>query len=210
MSNDYYSQVRSEMLKYIPLNSKKILDVGCGDGSFGNELKQTLEAKVYGIELNDEMALVAKERLDQVFSGDITQTLEKLPDSHFDCIVFNDVLEHLADPNSLLLEIKSKLSNSGVIVCSIPNVRYLKNLINLIFRKQWKYEDYGVLDRTHLRFFTRNSIIDMFDELDYELISIEGINPLGKFKFGLINCLTLGFFSDTKYLQYACVVKVRR
>ena len=71
----------------------------------------------------------------------------------------------------------------------------------------WKYEDAGILDKTHLRFFTKNSITDMFNDLNFTIIKMHGINEIKTWKFNLINVLLFGYLSDTRYLQFACVVK---
>ena len=205
--DDYYLQARPEMMEFIPENSKKILDAGCGEGYFGKQLKERNNAEVWGIEIEDKAAQIAEKNIDKVLCGSIEQHIAGLPDNYFDCIVFNDVLEHLADPYSVLKNIKQKLAINGLIVSSIPNVRYFFTLYGLLIKKQWKYEDFGVLDRTHLRFFTKKSIIDMFGALGYDVISIKGINPIRSWKFKILNALSLGYLSDTCYLQYATVVK---
>lgn len=204
---EYFSQNRPEMIPFIPQQAKKILDVGCGVGLFAEKLKEQNQAEAWGVEFDARAGAEAKNKLDKVLIGDIMILIAELPDNYFDCIIFNDLLEHLADPFALLKQIKTKLSPQGVIVCSLPNVRYLPNLFNLLIKKQWAYEDQGVLDKTHLRFFTAKSIAQMFKQLDYQIIKLQGINPITSWKFKLINILTLGFLSDTKFLQFACVAR---
>ena len=99
----YYDNVRKEMLKYLPENSKKILDVGCGNGAFASLLKQKNQAEVWGIELMEKEAIIAKEIVDKLFIGNCEKYINDLPDNYFDAIYFNDVLEHLADPYSVLV-----------------------------------------------------------------------------------------------------------
>src|SRR3989344_2104623 len=158
----YYGLYRTEMIKFVPKTAKKILDVGCSSGLFGIQLKKTLDAEVWGIELDKKSAKIASKSLNKVLCGDVSEIIKNLPDSYFDIIVFNDVLEHLIDPYGVLLKMKKKLSPEGLIVCSLPNIRYIVALKRLILDKQWKYDDSGVLDKTHLRFFTLKSIKDMF------------------------------------------------
>lgn len=203
----YFAQKRSEMLKYIPQKAKTILDVGCGYGLFSQLLKEKFNAEVWGIELDKTAAVEARKKIDEAIEGDVNKAIDKLPDKKFDCVVFNDILEHLANPFEILTKIKDKASERGVIVCSIPNVRYIRNLKKLLIDKQWEYEDEGVLDKTHLRFFTLKSVVKMFEDLGYEIIRIEGINPTKSWKFRLINLLFLGNLSDARYLQFACVAK---
>lgn len=206
----YYNSKRFEMLDFVIGNPKRILEVGCGEGVFSEMLKKKFSAEVWGIELDQKVALTAKNRLDKILCGNAEFLFKDLPHNYFDCIFFNDVLEHLIDPYSVLLKSKSILSRNGVVICSIPNVRYFDNLVKLMIKKQWKYEDEGTLDKTHYRFFTKNSILDMFDELDYEILKIDGIRPINGWKFSLLNVLSLGYLGDTKYLQYACTVKPKK
>jgi 2-polyprenyl-3-methyl-5-hydroxy-6-metoxy-1,4-benzoquinol methylase len=204
---EYYSFSRSEMIGFIPKTARKILDVGCGAGIFATQLKKLLQAEIWGIELDEKSCMMANERLDRALLGDIVELLPSLPNNYFDCIVFNDILEHLIDPYHILMEIPSKLQRDGTIVCSIPNVRFYPVLRDLVLYKQWKYADSGVLDRTHLRFFTITSIKEMFHVLGYEVVRIEGINSIKSKILELINILTCGAFKDAKYLQFACVVR---
>ncbi|MCX6155610.1 MAG: class I SAM-dependent methyltransferase [Candidatus Kapabacteria bacterium] len=204
---DYYSQVRFEMMKYIPQSTKRMLDVGCGSGVFGNQIKQNSQCEVWGIELNESAAKIAISKLDRVLRGRVENQIDLLPDSYFDCITFNDVLEHLVDPYSVLERIKSKLVQGGVVISSIPNILYAPVMFDLIIHKDWKYQDFGILDRTHLRFFVKKSIIRMFEEAGYEIVSIDGINPIRKFIFNVINVITFYIFNQTKFPQYATVAK---
>lgn len=204
----YYECERVEMLEFIPKDCRKILDVGCGSGKFGNYVKVNLNAEVWGIEINEKQAENAKGLLDKVICGDLESSLNELEDGYFDCIVFNDVLEHLSEPEEVLKSTKAKLNEKGYIVASIPNVRYITNLKELLIDRDWRYRDNGILDSTHLRFFTKKSIIRMFEDCGYELVEIKGINPYGKkLLFAIFNVLTIGLFSDSKFLQFGCLVK---
>ncbi len=205
--NWYYGLYRKEMIKYVPRTAKTILDVGCSSGLFGAQLKKVLGAEVWGIELNKESALKANAKLSKVLIGDINELIKDIPDSYFDAVVFNDVLEHLVDPFEVLLKMKKKLAPEGVIVCSLPNIRYIVTLKRLLINKQWKYEDSGIMDKTHLRFFTLNSIKYMFKSLNFEILKIEGINSINLWFVPLLIIITFGYFSDTKYQEFACVVK---
>lgn len=154
---DYYLRERSEMLGYIPKIVRKILDAGCGAGLFGEQIKQKLNVEIWGVEIDEKAASLAKNKIDKLLVGDICNLLGELPDRYFDCIVFNDLLEHLLDPFTVLNKIKSKLTKDGVIVCSIPNIRYFKILKELLVKKQWKYQDSGILDKSHLRFLLKKA-----------------------------------------------------
>jgi 2-polyprenyl-3-methyl-5-hydroxy-6-metoxy-1,4-benzoquinol methylase len=203
----YFSQPRPEMVKFIPANAKRILDVGCAEGTFGASLKQMFGSEVWGVEPVPAVAEIASQRLDRVLCGDISAELDQCDDGYFDCIIFNDVLEHLVDPYHVLVDVKRKLSPQGVVVASIPNIRYFPVLKDYVFRGEWRYEDAGIMDKTHLRFFTRKSIIDMFPSLGYRLLRLEGINPRPSWKFTALNFVLLGRLSDSRYLQFACVAQ---
>lgn len=159
--------------------------------------------------MNADAAAQAREKIDTVLMGDIATLVEKLPDAYFDCIICNDVLEHLVDPYSILSAFKEKLSGKGVVVFSLPNVRHLSNLKNLLVKKDWKYLDEGILDKTHLRFFTEKSIRRMFDDLGYTLVTLQGLRPVHSWKFTLLNMIALGQLSDARYLQFAGVAKTK-
>jgi 2-polyprenyl-3-methyl-5-hydroxy-6-metoxy-1,4-benzoquinol methylase len=206
----YVQNDRPEMLCYIPKNASIILDVGCALGNFGRRLKTERSIEVWGVEINDYAASVATKELDRVYCGAFDESLN-LPQHHFDCIVFNDVLEHLVDPYSALLYAKELLREGGKIVASIPNVRYFDNILRLLIRKDWQYTEKGILDRTHLRFFTYKSIIRTFEDLGFSVDLIEGITSLkhmhpqhvGRFKW--LNFLLLNQLEDMQYLQFAVI-----
>jgi 2-polyprenyl-3-methyl-5-hydroxy-6-metoxy-1,4-benzoquinol methylase len=130
----------------------------------------------------------------------------------FDCIILNDVLEHLVDPFEALLYCRELLNSQGRVVASIPNVRYFDNIWNLLVHKNWEYTDWGILDKTHLRFFTKRSILSTFSDLDYDIETIDGINPLPVLhphhvkRFRLLNRILWNKLEDMNYLQFAVVV----
>lgn len=205
----YYHQKRQEMLAFVPEEAKIILDVGCGAGVFAAQLRERGARELWGIEMNPNAAAEAQKKLDHVLVGDVAARMTALPDNRFDCILFNDVLEHLVDPYTLLAQVKPKLKNGGVVVASIPNVRYALNLWHVLVTKDWEYEESGIRDKTHLRFFTQKSIRRMFEEAGYTVTTCEGINGITSWKFSLLNALTFEFFADTNFLQFAVVAKPR-
>jgi 2-polyprenyl-3-methyl-5-hydroxy-6-metoxy-1,4-benzoquinol methylase len=203
----YYSEERREMLEFIPAGIKKLLDVGCGEGKFSGMIKQERGIEAWGIEPDKNAAKKAGRVLDRVINSGFSGAAGRLPAGYFDCVVFNDILEHLQDPYSAVREIKSRIADNGVVVCSLPNVLHISVLRRLLWNKDWKYEDFGVLDITHLRFFTKKSMVRMFTEQGYEVISIKGINPTRSIRFMIFNILTLGFFRDSDFLQFALTAR---
>jgi 2-polyprenyl-3-methyl-5-hydroxy-6-metoxy-1,4-benzoquinol methylase len=210
--SDYYGHPRREMVPFVPEGVSRILDVGCGAGGFAASLKEArgVRLQIWGVEVNAEAAARAAEVVDEVRVGNALEIVPSLPPGHFDCIVLNDVLEHLPDPALLLAGLRPLLSPTGVLVASVPNVRFFWNVWDLALKGRWDYSDEGICDRTHLRFFTRSSLAGLFADSGYAVERMVGINPTGSSKFALFDLLTLGRFSDMRYLQFAVVTSVRR
>jgi 2-polyprenyl-3-methyl-5-hydroxy-6-metoxy-1,4-benzoquinol methylase len=209
--DSYYENPRHEMLPYVPTGTRAVLDIGCGAGAFAGLVKgRSAEAppEIWGIEMDPTAAALAGENLDRIMVGDAHDILPGLPTEKFDCVVLNDVLEHLLEPGELLARLRPALKPNAVIVASIPNVRYFFNVVDLAVHGRWDYTDEGILDRTHLRFFTRASMARMFQEAGYTVDQTVGINPTGSAKFKLVNLLTLGRWSDMRYLQFAIVARL--
>lgn len=173
--NPSYIGRRDDILNLIPIGVKKVLDIGCSIGILGEQIKQRNNAEVIGIELDEQMAEIAKEKLDRVIVGDIEQiNLEDyLLPNYFDCIVFADILEHLKNPWHVLKRAVSFLRNDGVIIASIPNIRHYTTIITLVIKGYWPYRERGIHDRTHLRFFTLRNIKEMFQEAGLRIVKIE-------------------------------------
>lgn len=201
----YFRAPRAEMLPFVPTSADRVLEVGCAEGAFGAALKQRAGAEVWGIEMNELAAEQAAAVLDEVLTGDVDEQAMTLPDNHFDVIVCNDVLEHLVNPLDTLTLLRRKLRAGGVVVASIPNIRYFPALREILLRRDFPAEDAGVFDRTHLRFFTRKSIVRMFTDAGYDMQRMKGINTRVK-PVGLIaSAVSLGYFADGFHQQYACV-----
>ena len=203
----YYKNVRKDMAVYMPKGVSVMLEVGCGNGRFGEMIKESHSCEVWGIELMPEEGAVAKGVLDNVLIGPCEEMISSLPDNHFDVIYFNDVLEHLSYPDEVLKAIGPKLKSGGKLISSIPNIRYHKALIPLLFNGDFKYTPDGVMDKTHLRFFTQKSVQRMFEECGYQVERQELINKTKSIKPYLYNVM-LGFTgSDLFYMQIATVAK---
>jgi GT2 family glycosyltransferase/2-polyprenyl-3-methyl-5-hydroxy-6-metoxy-1,4-benzoquinol methylase len=160
-SGAYYLHARPEVLELVPFTARRVLDVGCGAGGFSASLKARQSVEVHGVELVDQAAELARSHLDKVWNDTIEEALPKLPNAYYDCIVVADVLEHLVDPWNVLISLKGKLAAGGKIVSSIPNIQNWDVLAALI-QGRWDYQNAGILDRTHLRFFTRKSVEELF------------------------------------------------
>lgn len=214
VADRYYNRPRVEMLPLVPSAARRVLDIGCANGEFSASIKERQGSEIWGVELNPEAAAVAASRLDKVIQGDIYDAMGQLPANYFDCVVCNDILEHLPDPGRILEGIRKNLSPDGVVVASIPNVRYLPVLYELLVTKDWKYRDCGVLDNTHLRFFTCKSIFRLFESSGYRIVRIEGLQVPAPAWYSLaflaVNILTFGYYNDSRYIQFGCLAEQRR
>lgn len=206
----YFSADRADMLRFVPEGCTRVLEVGCGAGGFGALVRRTRGAHVTGVERDPVSAAAAEERLDRVLAGDFQAVAARLPDAHYDCAALNDVIEHVFDPMELLKGVAAKLRAGGTVVASIPNVRYFRVLGGLLFRRDWRYEESGVLDFTHIRFFTRKSIERLFEECGLE---VERCEPIGKtkslrpFLYAMVTFGGIGL--DSRFKQYAVVARKR-
>ncbi|RZK46827.1 MAG: class I SAM-dependent methyltransferase, partial [Pedobacter sp.] len=201
----YYSHTRFELLKFIPKGSQSVLDVGCASGNFGQMLKELYGCEVWGIEPDEKSAILAQSKIDKVFHAPFTKEIDIPVDKRFDCIFFNDVLEHLAQPDEALRLATNYLADKGCIIASIPNLRFYPAMVSLLRHKDFQYLDAGVMDKTHLRFFTKKSMIRLFEESGYQIKTIEGINK-HRFKYlTVVNLFFLNALEDMHFPQYAIV-----
>ena len=169
-SGSYSRRDRLEIVSLVPQNSRRILDVGCAAGEVGRRLKELGFAEVIGVEKDAAAAAVAREVYDEVHTGDIVTVGLPYSDGYFDTIIFADVLEHLVEPETILRTMRRLLADDGTIVVSLPNVRFW-GVINNLVEGAWTYTDEGILDRTHLRFFTLQEATKMLEDAGYEIIS---------------------------------------
>jgi 2-polyprenyl-3-methyl-5-hydroxy-6-metoxy-1,4-benzoquinol methylase len=153
----YYAQPRQDVLGLVPAQARRILDIGCAGGLLGAGLKARQPCHVTGIDIVPEAVQQAAARLDLAICGDALAVLPTLPAGGYDCVLMLDVLEHVADTAGLLRLACERLADNGVLVLCVPNVGHWTVVQGLI-EGRWDYADQGILDRTHLRFFTRASL----------------------------------------------------
>ncbi|WP_299582732.1 class I SAM-dependent methyltransferase [Mucilaginibacter sp.] len=198
----YFNHSRPEMLEFIPAGIKNALDVGCGTGNFGMLVKSAFNCSVWGIEPDPASAKEAGTRLDHVINDTFNRSMKEMQLPKFDCVFFNDVLEHLAEPENALLLAKDLLNEGGYIVASIPNMRWYPVILQLLRYKDFEYQNSGVMDKTHLRFFTEKSMARMFKDAGFTIKTIKGINK-SNFRFlNILNVLLFNKLADMKYLQF--------
>lgn len=204
------------MVEYVPSFCRKVLDVGCAAGIFGASIRERTNCEVWGVESNAACIPKAEQNINKVLHGYFGPELA-LPSGYFDCIVFNDVLEHMPDPCGTLRFARNLLCKGGCIVASIPNIRHFPTVWRLVIGGEWEYGEFGILDKTHLRFFTRLSIIRLFHEAGFRIQRIDGINSFVSLqsddpclwrRYSLFSWLPISSVKDMRYQQFAIVAKV--
>ena len=214
---EYVLSDRPEIMAFLPEKYDTVLEIGCAKGGFKASLRENVE--IWGVEPNPLAAKSAAVMGYKVLVGTYDMVADNCPDEYFDLIICNDVIEHMVDHEKFLNDIKKKMKRNGLIVGSIPNVRYFGNLFKLIILKDWKYEEQGILDRTHLRFFTGKSLYRTFLNNNFEIQRLAGVNSDFRRRLTIrqlckntlllaVILLTFGFFRDLQYLQYGFRLKL--
>jgi SAM-dependent methyltransferase len=168
----------AKVFRLIP-DGSRVLDVGCHTGKFGAFLRQN-GCLVSGVEINSSAASVAEELLDEVAVGDVedSKTWQRLG-GPFDVILFLDVLEHCRKPEAVLIDARTKLSAHGFVIASIPNIAHWTMRKNLLWGC-FDYQDTGILDKTHLRFFTVSSCQKLLIDAGYDIELVDYVLTMPK------------------------------
>lgn len=173
----YVHNERDDVIPFVPHDVRCVLDVGCSVGGFGASLRTLLgpEARIEGIEAVPQQAEIARTKgLNDVHTGYFPNDLP--PGRRYDLITFNDVLEHLVDPWAAMRACHEHLNPGGRVLAAIPSIQHIDTVLKLL-KGRWDYSDGGgTLDRTHVRFFTRATMIELFEESGFTVETCEGIN----------------------------------
>lgn len=188
----YYRSVRTDMTVLVPKDAVRILEVGCAAGETARVLKdENPSREIVGIEYNRIAATKAATILDAVFCGDCERLELPYPPGHFDCILYGDVLEHLRDPEAVLERHGKLLAPDGVMVMSIPNIQHI-SVLNQLMEGRFTYQAEGLLDRTHLKFFTQLEIEDMLKRVGLALVTMQGKRADSVYRDGSSGTLKVG------------------
>lgn len=199
-AESYYRREKKQILNLIPAGAHSVLDLGCASGMLGRQLRNSNRAaELVGVELFEPAGTEAAAYYDRIFLGDI-ESIQLPYHEHFDYVVCGDILEHLRDPWSVVGRIHGWLKKEGVLISSIPNIRYWRVLRDLIVFGKWEYVEAGILDNSHLRFFTRRSFQELLEQTEFKVI--EHTPCIGGRKQALFNTLTCGLFAEFLGSQY--------
>jgi 2-polyprenyl-3-methyl-5-hydroxy-6-metoxy-1,4-benzoquinol methylase len=186
--SSYYSYERPELVAEVPQGTQRLLDIGCGEGAMSAAIRRDRGVReIWGVEIVEDVAEKARKNpaIDRFLAGNIEELVHDLPESYFDCIVAGDVLEHLVDPWATLAELRKRLKPGGRIISSIPNIRNFSFLAQLVFGGRFRYKESGVMDRTHLRFFARKDMVDLFAGAGFEGVRVSPARKKGALKQAL-------------------------
>lgn len=174
MLNQSYIGQRHDIASLVPSDANMILDVGCSVGSLGALLKSAeSNRQVIGIELDEKMADLARQQLDEVHCANLSDfNWQRLSDKHLDCVIFADVLEHLVAPE-LAVQEAAQLMKKGTVIVSVPNARHFLVWFNVFILGKWPMRERGVFDKTHLRWFTLDVIYNMLDQAGLCTVVVE-------------------------------------
>lgn len=212
----YPAHARAELMQYIPRGINSLLDVGCGKGGFGRAVREVRGGalRLVGIEAVSAEAAVARDTngFDTVVDGYFPEAMST-DLGRFDLIAFNDVLEHMVDPWAALEAASQYLAPGGRVLASIPSIQFAPIVLKLLAGR-WDYTDDGTLDRTHLRFFTKATMCELFEQAGFAVETCVGVNRIGQSReHGMTTPARLGLsalrsaLGNGQYMQFVLVGK---
>jgi len=205
----YFGNARDDIVALLPTGPDSwVLELGCGAGGTGRAALAAGKAGRYvGLELNESAAATAVRHLSEVLVGDVEALdLSKL-EGRFEAIVISEVLEHLTDPWRTLARLAACLKPGGQLFASSPNIAHW-GVIKGLLAGQFRYGEKGVMDRTHLRWFTPESYRALIEEAGFEVLSIAPVTPL-RWKARILDGLTGGRFRHLFMTQIMVVARRR-
>ena len=189
--------------------NKAVLDVGCGRGALAEKLAAN-GCSVIGIEYSKELAADAADRCEDVLVGDVQSMDLKLKPESFDVLLFADVLEHLREPGTVLQKTRQLLKKNGEIIVSVPNIANWRTRMKLLSGK-FDYADQGIMDRTHVHFYTLKTARELVESSGFAVKKIETVpsfpfpNPGQAYAIGRVKQFFSGIFPGLFSFQFLIV-----
>lgn len=207
-----YDNLRLDTQHLWPRSVGNVLEIGCGPA----RLAEVLECESYwGVE-PDALAVasvraVAKPKM-EIINADYASALSRLPTNFFDLVICHDSIEHLPDHDHFFATLPRLCRSGARLVLTIPNMRHLLLLVNLLIAKDWPYTEVGLMDRTHLRWFTEKSLRKVLTKYGYKIEAFERMQPTfftnNQLKIAIANLVTLVLGQDCRYVYFAARVTV--
>lgn len=200
----YFNSIRREIETLLPARVEKVLEIGCGSGATLHWLKQEKGCCwAAGVELTEDASERARSRLDFFMTGDIEKIKLPFDNGSLDLILCLDVLEHLVDPWLTVENLIKFLKPGGAMIVSLPNVMHRSAMLPLLFDDRWDYVPSGILDKTHIRFFTKKTAIEMLKNSGLTVDTVLSVIPIQRgSRAWFFNLLTLNLFRRFFTTQY--------
>ena len=212
-NSSYYSFIRLDLIALIDIGVRNlnILEIGAAYGETLFYLKQKgIAARAVAVDLfedknNDQRYKV----VDDFIFGNIEEIELNRYINYFDLILLPDVLEHLIEPSKVLTKIKSYLKQDGKVIVSMPNIRHYSAMYKIFCKGDFQYEESGIFDYTHMRFYCRKNIQELLESSGYKIVRQESSiqNYKGKSLAKTINLLTFGVFEEFFSAQYFYILE---
>lgn len=167
-SDDYFSAARKDLVDQLPDNpTAKILEIGCGAGGTGQYALAKGKCQWYGgVEISASAAETARQHLNEVITGDVESIEFPWEENTFDALIMSEVIEHLNDPWEVVKRLRPLLKKDAIFFCTTPNVSHYY-IIKMLFNGEWTLEDEGIMDRTHLRWFTPKTLSELAEDAGF-------------------------------------------
>ncbi|MCR9257422.1 MAG: class I SAM-dependent methyltransferase [Alphaproteobacteria bacterium] len=207
----YYQFERHEIFPLIEGETfTRALEIGCGAGDTLSALKRSGQVSwTGGVELATDAAALAEQRLDRVWTGNVENIALDIEPGTVDLLLCLDVLEHLVDPWRVLAELTALVRPGGTVVISLPNLRHYKVSLGLVFNGRFDYQPSGLMDRTHLRWFVKDTALELVRGAGLEVVRLERTGKMKPWRpKWLLNKLTFGALTELYAYQY--LIKARK
>ena len=193
----YFNRARHDILPLLPTQAARCLELGAGTGATLAWLKATGKVQhTTGVELMRRWEAQGQANSDQWITGDAVAVVQQLENDTYDLILCLDVLEHLLDPWGMVDQLSRLLKPGGLLIVSLPNLRTAKVLSNLLWSGRFDYAEQGIMDRTHLRWFTRHSALELLNRAPLQVQKWQASTNAPGSKSAIANALTFGIFAD--------------
>ncbi len=178
---EYFAGARRDFVDELPYNpNARILEIGCSNGNTGALALTEKKCGWYSaVEIQAEAAATAREKLSEVLVGDVEKMALPWEENFFDGLILSEVLEHFTDPWHVLGKLRPLMKPGAIVLASSPNVSHYR-ILKMLWNGDWKLEDFGVMDRTHLRWFSPKTFSELFESTGFHVERVEPVKPMGR------------------------------